>query len=54
MLEDLGAPLGPEEQEGYERTVARLASELGPDAFSALRAEGRALALADVVVLATR
>ena len=43
LFEELGVPMGDEEREGYERTVERLGVELGAEAFTALRAEGRAL-----------
>jgi predicted ATPase len=52
VLADLGAHFGPEEQQGYERTLARLSAALGADVLEALRAEGAALPLDNAVALA--
>ena len=43
LFEEIGAELGVEERDGYDRAVAQLRRELGEDAFAALEREGRAL-----------
>ena len=54
VLTDMGVHLGPEEQEGYESTLATLSATLGADRLDTLRAEGAALPLDDAVALALR
>ena len=54
LLDELGVDLGPEEQEGDERTAALLEGELGPDLLGRLRAEGRTLELEPAIAMALR
>ena len=54
LLDELGVELGPEEQEGHERTAALLEGELGLDQAGRLRAEGRALELEPAIAMALR
>lgn len=52
LFEALGVPIGPEEREGYEATVARLTERLGEAAAAELQAEGRAMSLERAVAQA--
>ncbi len=54
LYDELGISLGPEEQEGHERTAALLEGELGPDLLGRLRAEGRTLELEPAIAMALR
>jgi predicted ATPase/DNA-binding SARP family transcriptional activator len=45
LFAEVGVPIGPEEEEGYERTIAALATELGVEDFERKRAAGRELPL---------
>ena len=49
QFDELGVPLGPEEREGYARSLERLRDELGEGELERLLATGRALPLEDAV-----
>lgn len=50
--EALGSPLPRTDQNGYDHTIAVTGSRLGDEAFRAAWADGRAMSLEQVVVLA--
>jgi predicted ATPase/class 3 adenylate cyclase len=54
LLEQLGIPLGPEERDGYEATVALLETQLRPDELAAANAAGRALGTEQAIAYALK
>jgi hypothetical protein len=54
LFEELGIPLGPEEREGYEATVALLETQLSSDELASANARGRDLGTEQAIAYALK